>query len=268
MPFAFGTPMAYDEILVLADEIADALAYLHPSVVHRDLKSQNVLLDRDGRSKVCDFGIAKFKERTFLTTKNVQAGTPAYMAPELFRAQEANELVDVFSFGVLLWECFTGEVPWGEYSQVQVIFAVTVEGRRLPLSESMPNFLSRLISDCWVEQPSERPSFKQILRRIRRERHGDAYDDDHDDDHEEEDGGGGGGHANGERDKAPEGAPKQVLRKDLLWTTPPRAAAGSPTGANRGNDAEGLRHAALDVRDDDDSPRESSPSTADAHADA
>ena len=170
---AFGTPLAYPDILVIADEIADALSYMHPSVVHRDLKSQNVLLDKDGHSKMCDFGIAKFKERTFLETKNVQAGTPAYMAPELFRAREASEVVDVFSFGVLLWECFTGRVPWDEYTQLQVIFAVTVEDRRLALPEEMPPFLSELIAECWTEDPGARPHFRDILARIRRERYGD-----------------------------------------------------------------------------------------------
>ena len=174
----FGTPLKYDDILNIADEIADALAYLHPSVVHRDLKSQNVLLDSNGRSKVCDFGIAKFKEKTFLTTKNVQAGTPAYMAPELFRAQEASEMVDVFSFGVLLWECFTGEIPWNTHSPLQVIFAITVEERRLPLPDSMPVFLRDLIHECWLEQPTARPKFNDILLRVRRERYGDL--DDHD----------------------------------------------------------------------------------------
>lgn len=64
--------------------------------------------------QVCDFGIAKFKEKTFLSTLHIQAGTPAYMAPEMFRASAVSEKCDVFSYGTLLWECLTGEVPWAK----------------------------------------------------------------------------------------------------------------------------------------------------------
>merc|ERR1719245_815911 len=88
--------MKYVELLQYGLDIADAMAYLHPTVVHRDLKSQNVLLDSNTRAKVCDFGIAKFKNKTFLTTVNSQAGTPAYMAPELFSAGDVSESATCF----------------------------------------------------------------------------------------------------------------------------------------------------------------------------
>lgn len=157
-------PMKYVELLQYGLDIADAMAYLHPTVVHRDLKSQNVLLDSNMRAKVCDFGIAKFKDKTLLTTVNSQAGTPAYMAPELFAAGEISEKVDVFSYGVLLWECFTGCVPWGELSTpMQVIFAVGVQKQRLPIPPHCPTFLSNLMQDCWKQEAEERPSFSQIL---------------------------------------------------------------------------------------------------------
>lgn len=69
-------PLPLRDLLNIAADIAEAMAYLHPRIVHRDLKSQNVLLDASGRAKVCDFGIAKFKDRTFVSTVNGQAGTP------------------------------------------------------------------------------------------------------------------------------------------------------------------------------------------------
>lgn len=164
------TPLSYSATLKLGEEIASAMSYLHPTVVHRDLKSQNVLLDRDGKAKICDFGIAKFKDHTFLTTRNVQAGTPSYMAPEMFAAGDVDEKCDVFSFAVLLWECITGKTPWESYtSPMQIIFAVGVQRVRPEIPVDTPVMLRQLIEDCWEHSPAKRPSFTQVLDRIQDE---------------------------------------------------------------------------------------------------
>ena len=87
------------------------MAFLHsraPPVVHRDLKSHNVLLTADGRCKLCDFGLVNVRE--------VSAGTPNYMAPELLLSKPYSTPVDVFAFAVLLNELFTREVPWDGYT--------------------------------------------------------------------------------------------------------------------------------------------------------
>ena len=163
-----GRRFTYRETLALAEDIAAAMAYLHPGVVHRDLKSQNVLLDRRWRAKVCDFGIAKLKSNTYLSTKHVQAGTPAFMAPELFTGGAVSEKIDLWSYGTLLWELYTGEVPWRALvTPVQVIFAVAVQHARLPLPAGCPPALSALMAECWRRAPEERPSFAQVLPRLR-----------------------------------------------------------------------------------------------------
>jgi len=155
-------------LLGIAADVAEALAYLHPRVVHRDLKAQNVLLDAAGRAKVCDFGIAKFKDRTFVSTVNGQAGTPAYMAPELFDGGQVTEKVDVYSFGILLWEMLTGRVPWSDVpSPMQVIYYVGVLGQRPPMPEACHPGLQQLIQSCWAESPGQRPIFSEILARLR-----------------------------------------------------------------------------------------------------
>uniref|UniRef100_A0A1D1ZNS8 Protein kinase domain-containing protein n=1 Tax=Auxenochlorella protothecoides TaxID=3075 RepID=A0A1D1ZNS8_AUXPR len=163
-------PLPYHELLGIAAGIADAMVYLHPKVVHRDLKSQNVLLDAEGRALVCDFGIAKFKDRTFVSTANGQAGTPAYMAPEMFDGAGITEKVDVFAFGVLLWEMLTGDVPWSHVpSPMQIIYCVGVMGQRLPLPPACPPVLRALIEACWAETPEQRPSFTTVLAELRGE---------------------------------------------------------------------------------------------------
>ena len=84
---------------------------------------------------------------------------------QLFSAGDVSEKCDVFSFGVLLWECFTGCVPWDELSTpMQVIFAVGVQKQRLPIPPHCPTFLARLMADCWREEPHHRPGFDRILQ--------------------------------------------------------------------------------------------------------
>jgi serine/threonine protein kinase len=119
---------------------------------------------------VCDFGIARFKDRTFISTKNGVAGTPSYMAPEMFEGGPVTELVDVYSFGVLMWECLTGKVPWGQLvSPMQVIYVVGVLGDRLPVPQNAPPPLARLLRACWQEDPAARPGFKDILSVLKAE---------------------------------------------------------------------------------------------------
>eukprot|EP00890_Picochlorum_soloecismus_P004714 jgi/Picsp_1/5243/NSC_02606-R1_protein len=162
-------PLPLMSVLQIGIDIAHAMVYLHPNIVHRDLKSQNVLLDSDGRAKVCDFGIAKFKDRTFVSTVNGQAGTPAYMAPELFDGANVTEKVDVYSFSILLWECLTGKIPWGSIpSPMQIIYYVGVLAQRPKMPSTAPENLKLLIEDCWQTEPTARPDFKDVLSRLQK----------------------------------------------------------------------------------------------------
>jgi serine/threonine protein kinase len=161
-------PLPLRDLLAIACDIAEAMVYLHPKIVHRDLKSQNVLLDSRGRAKVCDFGIAKFKDRTFVSTVNGQAGTPCYMAPELFDGAQVTEKVDVYSFSILLWEMLTGQIPWSTVpSPMQIIYYVGVLGQRMEIPENCLPSLKELIEMCWSESPTDRPSFKIILEKLK-----------------------------------------------------------------------------------------------------
>ena len=164
-------PLSLLRTLDLAEEIASALAYIHPTIVHRDLKSGNVLLDSGWHAKVADFGIARFKNNTYMTTHGGGAGTAAYMAPELFSAGRIDEKSDIFSLGVLIWEMYLGEIPWNDCTHpMQVVMAIGVNGERLRLPDDMPKTLSHIIKKCWREDPHRRPSASEFVRYIQKER--------------------------------------------------------------------------------------------------
>uniref|UniRef100_A0A7N0ZWQ7 non-specific serine/threonine protein kinase n=1 Tax=Kalanchoe fedtschenkoi TaxID=63787 RepID=A0A7N0ZWQ7_KALFE len=112
--------------LRMALDVAKGMNYLHrlnPPIVHRDLKTSNLLVDRNWTVKVGDFGLSRLKNSTFLTAKSGR-GTPQWMAPEVLRNEPSNEKSDVFSFGVILWELVTESVPWSELNSLQVAYSV------------------------------------------------------------------------------------------------------------------------------------------------
>jgi len=104
--------ISLEQRLKMAYDVAGVLAFLHQSgVVHRDLKSYNILVDDNFNIKLCDFGLCKFKADLNRGTMQF-SGTPTYMAPELFQKKSYDEKVDVFAFGTLLWELVSREVPF------------------------------------------------------------------------------------------------------------------------------------------------------------
>ncbi|XWS14209.1 hypothetical protein CRYUN_Cryun36dG0103400 [Craigia yunnanensis] len=106
----------------MALDIARGMNYLHhfnPPIIHRDLKSSNLLVDKNWTVKVGDFGLSRLKHETFLTTKTGK-GTPQWMAPEVLRNEPSDEKSDVYSFGVILWELATETIPWDNLNSMQV----------------------------------------------------------------------------------------------------------------------------------------------------
>ncbi|CAI7814595.1 unnamed protein product [Closterium sp. NIES-53] len=153
----------------MALDVAKGMNYLHccnPPIVHRDLKSQNLLVDKNWVVKVCDFGLSKIKHQTYLSSRTA-AGTPEWMAPEVLRNEPTNEKSDVYSFGVVLWELSTMQRPWRGLNAMQVVGAVGFQQRRLDIPASVDPAVSEIIRACWAEKPSERPSFSQIVHELK-----------------------------------------------------------------------------------------------------
>ncbi|KAJ4837979.1 hypothetical protein Tsubulata_037847 [Turnera subulata] len=164
----------------MALDVAKGMNYLHtshPTIVHRDLKSPNLLVDKNWVVKVCDFGLSRMKHNTFLSSKST-AGTPEWMAPEVLRNEPANEKCDVYSFGVILWELVTCQIPWKGLNPMQVVGAVGFQNRRLEIPEGTDPAIAQIIHDCWQLEPCLRPSFAQLISRLRRVQHllGDGQD--------------------------------------------------------------------------------------------
>lgn len=159
--------LSMNQVLRISMDVATALEYLHPTVVHRDLKSSNVLIDDGMRAKVCDFSIAKFKMSTYISTLHLQAGTPVYMAPEIFEGERVNEKCDQYAFAILVAEMLTGEEPFGHLEgPLQVIYAVSVEHERPNIPSDCPEKLRQLLHDCWAKRPELRPPFSHIRQEL------------------------------------------------------------------------------------------------------
>lgn len=151
--------------LSMAYDVAKGMNYLHkrnPPIVHRDLKSPNLLVDRKFTVKVCDFGLSRLKENTFLSSKTA-AGTPEWMAPEVLRDEPSNEKSDIYSFGVILWELVTLQQPWSCLNPAQVVAAVGFKNRRLEIPSNVNPQVAALIESCWINDPWKRPSFSNIM---------------------------------------------------------------------------------------------------------
>ncbi|XVF76276.1 hypothetical protein PTKIN_Ptkin13bG0253200 [Pterospermum kingtungense] len=139
--------------LSMAYDVAKGMNYLHkgnPPIVHRDLKSPNLLVDKKYTVKVCDFGLSRLKANTFLSSKTA-AGTPEWMAPEVLRDEPSNEKSDVYSFGVILWEIATLQQPWGNLNPAQVVAAVGFKGKRLDIPCDLNPQVAAIIEDCWAK---------------------------------------------------------------------------------------------------------------------
>lgn len=150
--------------LKMALDVAEGMNYLHtsmPIIVHRDLKSPNLLVDKNWVVKVCDFGLSRLKHHTFLSSKST-AGTPEWMAPEVLRNEPSNEKCDVYSFGVILWELSTLQQPWSGINPMQVVGAVGFQNRRLEIPKNLEPSVARIIIGCWQSDPRLRPSFSEI----------------------------------------------------------------------------------------------------------
>ncbi|XP_040912169.1 mitogen-activated protein kinase kinase kinase mlk-1-like [Toxotes jaculatrix] len=156
--------MDMEQIMAWAIQIAKGMHYLHAEapvkVIHRDLKSRNVVMTADKVLKICDFGASKFLSHT---THMTVVGTFPWMAPEVIQSLPVSETCDTYSYGVVLWEMLTREVPFKGFEGLQVAWLVVEKQERLTIPTSCPASFAELMRKCWQADPKERPQFKQVL---------------------------------------------------------------------------------------------------------
>ena len=158
----------------IAHDVASAVSFLHSNhIIHRDLKSQNVLVYRQDdrmRAKVADVGIAKILKEEEMATMTKGMGTPLWMAPEVIEAQGEkkkityDEKVDVYSYGIILSELINRKAPFSEIDNFFKVIPQVLEGNRPAFDkESAPSNFVALMERCWAQRAAERPEIKEVV---------------------------------------------------------------------------------------------------------
>jgi tyrosine-protein kinase Tec len=145
-------------------ECASGVLHLHQSnIVHRDLAARNLLL-QGGVVKVADFGLSRNAVEDGNTTKT-DTGPLKYMAPESLAEQTYSPKSDVWSYGVVLWELFSGgKMPFEKMTPAQVAMGVVMDRLRLERPGKCPDDAYAVMLECWTDAPTDRPSMQRVLR--------------------------------------------------------------------------------------------------------
>ncbi|KAI3427397.1 hypothetical protein D9Q98_010312 [Chlorella vulgaris] len=168
--------------LAMALDAACGMLHLHSRpvpIVHRDLKSPNLLVDENWRVKVADFNLSRLIQSSSRSS-SMAAMNPRWLAPEVLRGEHATQAADVFAFGVVMWELLTWELPWtdAEVTPWQLVRQLSAGARlQLPPRAVLPggnagafaglDQYELLMQQCWAEAASERPPFSEVVSRLR-----------------------------------------------------------------------------------------------------
>jgi serine/threonine protein kinase/Tfp pilus assembly protein PilF len=156
-------PLELDEALRIATQAAQGLQIAHKKgVVHRDIKSANIMVTEDNQAKIMDFGLARMTGGTLITKEGMTMGTIAYMSPEQARGEEVDHRTDIWSFGVVLYEMFGGQLPFkGEQDQA-VVYSILNEKPK-PITElrsEIPVSIGQVVDKALEKNPDKR--YQQI----------------------------------------------------------------------------------------------------------
>ncbi|MGB5848125.1 MAG: serine/threonine-protein kinase, partial [Ignavibacteriaceae bacterium] len=166
-----SSSLPVDETIQIATQIAEGLEAAHKNgIVHRDIKASNIMITKDGKVKIMDFGLAKIKDGTELTKIGSTVGTAAYMSPEQTKGEEVDHRTDIWSFGVVLYEMLAGELPFkGDYEQAVIYSILNEDPKSITiLREDAPSQLSNIIAKTLKKNPKERyHTIKELIEELK-----------------------------------------------------------------------------------------------------
>ena len=152
-------PLPLPQVLDIATQIASGLAAAHAKgIVHRDIKPQNILVDRDNHVKILDFGLAKLKGISSLTKESSTLGTVHYMSPEQTMGKDVDQRTDIWSLGVVLYEMLTGKLPFkGDYEQAVIYSILNEPSPKLrSIRPEVPPELEKIVDRCLEKDRDKR----------------------------------------------------------------------------------------------------------------
>jgi serine/threonine protein kinase/Tfp pilus assembly protein PilF len=161
-------PLGLDEAIEITIEIAEGLQEAHSKgIVHRDVKSANIMLSAADRVKVMDFGLAKSSGGTQLTRSGTTIGTVAYMSPEQGRGESVDRRTDIWSLGIVLYEMITGELPFkADYEQATIYLIINEEPPSITSRRSeAPKKLQQIIEKALAKSARERYESTEALKK-------------------------------------------------------------------------------------------------------
>ncbi|MDF2443680.1 MAG: eukaryotic-like serine/threonine-protein kinase [Subtercola sp.] len=157
--------LSTDRVLDIVAQTASALQAAHNAgLVHRDIKPGNLLITPDGRVKITDFGIARIADQVPLTATGQVMGTVQYLSPEQASGQSASSTTDIYSLGIVAYECLAGKRPFTGESQVAIAMA-QINDAPPPLPTSIPEPVRNLVLSCIAKKPADRPASCAALAR-------------------------------------------------------------------------------------------------------
>ncbi len=164
--------ISFKQSIDIGIQIAEALAAAHEKgIVHRDIKPENVMLRKDGRAQIMDFGLAKQQGASRLTKQGSTVGTIGYMSPEQVQGFNVDHRTDIFSFGVLLYELVSGQSPFKGLHETAIIYEiVNVDAEPVSIVKpDLPTDLDAILLECLAKDPDERyQSAKEIVKDLRK----------------------------------------------------------------------------------------------------
>ncbi|KAL3512880.1 hypothetical protein ACH5RR_025597 [Cinchona calisaya] len=155
--------LAFKVVVQMALDLARGLSYLHSQkIVHRDVKTENMLLDKTRTVKIADFGVARV-EASNPNDMTGETGTLGYMAPEVLNGNPYNRKCDVYSFGICLWEIYCCDMPYPDLSFSEMTSAVVRQNLRPEIPRCCPSSLANVMKRCWDANPDKRPEMDEVV---------------------------------------------------------------------------------------------------------